>query len=125
MFEIKVRKTGPLTPYKEVVVSSDNVKIDLGLLDDKECEDLAYELNSAVNNLLPDTECADIQLATVCDTLNTWARELNVKECDDPFKNYNLRELVQTINYAVNRKIVDLQEKVYILSKKDKEEPDE
>ena len=37
------------------------------------------------------------QLACVCDKLNTWARESNVEECKNPYKNLELRNLVDRI----------------------------
>jgi len=39
----------------------------------------------------------EIEIACACDLLNTWARELGVQECDDPYENLNLRDLVDRI----------------------------
>lgn len=45
-----------------------------------------------------------MQLACACDKLNTWARELNVEECRDPYKNLELRNLVERIRLEILRR---------------------
>lgn len=37
------------------------------------------------------------ELASVCDLLNSWAREQNVEECKDPYKAYELRNLIDRL----------------------------
>jgi hypothetical protein len=98
----KIRKVGV---YKEVKVKVDNIEVDLGLLNEDQCRLLAYELKCATRNLLPENEDLEFQLATACDTLNTWAREQGVEECKDPYKNYGLRRLVERLWEKVNGKL--------------------
>jgi hypothetical protein len=98
----KIRKVGI---YKEVKVKVDKLELDLGLRTKDECRELAFELKSALRQLLPEDEDLEFQLATACDTLNTWAREQGVEECKDPYKNYGLRRLVERLWEKVNGKL--------------------
>ena len=47
--KIKVRKSGP---YMDVQILANNVRVDLGLFDDKERKELAEELIAAAEKLL-------------------------------------------------------------------------
>lgn len=84
-------------PYKEVTITTSTTKIELGILNEKECRSLAFELRSAAAQLLPENEDLESQLATATDKLNSWAREQGVEECKDPYKNYQLRDLVDRL----------------------------
>ncbi len=37
------------------------------------------------------------QLACACDLANTWAREIGVKECEDPYSGLELRNLIDRL----------------------------
>jgi hypothetical protein len=39
----------------------------------------------------------ETELACACDLLNTWARELGVEECADPYRGFGLRNLIDRI----------------------------
>lgn len=47
----------------------------------------------------------EAQLATTCDLLNKWAREMNVQECFNPYKELELRNLVDRLWCRVSDKI--------------------
>jgi hypothetical protein len=91
--------------YREVKISCDGTTIDLGLLSEDEYRGLARQFMDAASKLLPYNEDVEAQLASTCDRLNSWAREQSVQECDNPYKDCNLRDLVDRLWYRINRKL--------------------
>lgn len=53
----------------------------------------------------------ELQLATACDVANTWAREIGVEQCENPYTDLGLRDLIKRIwnktapFYLTNEKI--------------------
>jgi hypothetical protein len=47
-------------------------------------------------------------LASTADLANTWARELGVKECEDPYREFNLRDLIDRLWAESSRRIFHL-----------------
>lgn len=46
---------------------------------------------------LVDENGPEIQLACACDLANSWARELGVKECENPYSGLELRNLIDRL----------------------------
>ena len=105
--------------YKEVIISADNTAINLGFFNEDEQRELANILTNAASKLVPEAEDLESQLVTAADKLNSWARELDVEECKDPYKDYQLRNLVDRIWDRVSDKIEVLKSKYYNLRSKE------
>lgn len=48
------------------------------------------------------------QLACAADLMNTWARELGVKQCDNPYHDLALRELADRLWSKTSTVVMDL-----------------
>ena len=107
MLNISVERFGDA---KEVEIefcglSGQKVSLNLGPLNDEQCKLLSFEFRAALRQLLPENENPETQLACVCDRLNSWAREQSVEECEDPYENLNLRDLVDRLWCKTNMKL--------------------
>ena len=58
------------------------------------------------------------QLATTCDRMNTWAREQGVEECQDPYKDYALRDLADRLWSRTSEKYFALRDTIYNLNER-------
>lgn len=104
--------------YKHVLIEYEGVRIDLGLLNENEYRGLANQFKIAISELLPENEDLEFQISTATDLLNTWAREISVEECVNPYKDYNLRSLVDRLWTKCSMSYTKLLDKFYSLKER-------